>query len=1007
MNNYLRTSFVFLLLFSLMLPIFGKERNRVLYIASYHPGFPTFFQQVEGIKDGFGDSDILLDIEFMDTKRYPEKENWAQFVSLLSYKLSRVDPYDAIVVADDNALILALDQQERLFENVPIVFLGVNNITRALKQNRNPQITGVVEAVSMKETIRLIIAQQEAVKNIIAIVDGTTSGQSDLKQFFALQDSFPTQKFSTIDLRELTWSEFETTLRRVKNNSGVLLLSAYKDKNGEALLFEESLQKIRTSISEPVYHLWEHGIGDGLIGGKVISHYSQGKTAGQIVAKIVSGTHIEDLKVIDESPNQFTFDYRQLEKHSIPHSLLPENSILLHKPHSFYEENRGIIVNVIIIISILVLALLIAISSIIKLKRVEKELRLSESKFRLLTQNLPTVMLYQLAMYPDGTRKFIYVSENIKDINKVSVEAALTDVNTLYGQIDEAQISSVIEKENTALANMETFDFEARMFLPSGDERWFQLTSTPHKEADGTVIWDGAEIDITERIESNKEIHTLRNYLSSIIDSMPSILICVDENESVTHWNKKAKESIALSDEQIAGKKLSHIFPAMEEYIGKIQKSIHKNRIFSEQKRAVESEKGTIYEKVTIYPLRSSDLKGAVVRIDDVTKETNLETELNHSRKMDAIGQLAGGVAHDFNNMLAGIIGTAEIMKMPQKNLSDENQKYIDLILNAALRSSELTQKLLAFGRKGKVFSTEVDFHTIIDDTLAIVTQSIDKKITIKVLKGATSSFVVGDNAALQNALMNLCINASHAMKDGGNLTVTTTNLVLDKQFCEGSSFPLTPGSYIEIAVADTGCGIAPQNVGRIFEPFFTTKGEGEGTGLGLSAVYATILEHHGSISVLSNPNSGTVFHICLPCSDYVSMGSSSADVSYQGRGTVLLVDDEEILRISGQQILESMGFTVLLACDGSEAVGLFSKRFKDIQLVIMDMIMPKMSGKEAFKQMKEIDPNCRVIISSGFTKDEKLNDLFSNGLAGFINKPFTTHELGKILSSTLSDTNK
>ncbi|MGL1891465.1 MAG: response regulator [Spirochaetaceae bacterium] len=400
-------------------------------------------------------------------------------------------------------------------------------------------------------------------------------------------------------------------------------------------------------------------------------------------------------------------------------------------------------------------------------------------------------------------------------------------------------------------------------------------------------------------------------------------------------------------------------------------------------------------------------LKNGITKRKQAEEEKiNLQDQLQQSRKMDAIGQLAGGVAHDFNNMLTGIIGAAQLLQNPIRNLDEKGLAYVEMILDASNRASDLTTKLLAFGRKGKIISTSIDIHTIVDDTLALFNRSIDKKIRISASKNAEQSTVIGDNTALQNSLLNLGINASHAMPDGGELTIETRNIILNNNYCNSSPFDISEGNYIEITIRDTGNGITPDNINKIFEPFFTTKKQGEGTGLGLASVYGTIQDHHGVINVYSEIGIGTVFNLYLPCSDDVVKKNPMEKIVLEGAGQVLLVDDEELVRMTGKYTLEEMGYKVILAENGLEAIDIFEKNFHDIDLVILDMIMPKMNGTEAFEKMKKIDENCKIIISSGFTKDENLNELRKKGLTGFIQKPFRDYELSKLLSEILKINN-
>jgi len=388
--------------------------------------------------------------------------------------------------------------------------------------------------------------------------------------------------------------------------------------------------------------------------------------------------------------------------------------------------------------------------------------------------------------------------------------------------------------------------------------------------------------------------------------------------------------------------------------------------------------------------------------VQDITDRKLAEEKLNQSHKMDAIGQLAGGIAHDFNNILGGIIGAAQLLKSPKRNLDEKGIKHVNMILQAATRAADLTSKLLAFGRKGKIASTAINIHSTVDDTVAILNGAIDKKISISVKKCAKNHTIVGDSSGLQNVLMNMGINASQAMPEGGEILIETKNIKFNKTYCDASPFEIEPDEYIEIKIQDTGCGISSENLQKIFEPFFTTKKQGKGTGLGLAAVYGTVQDHHGAINVYSEVGTGTVFHIYLPCSEK-SVQSRQIDAKViDGSGQILLVDDEEIIRITGKHMLEEMGYSVLLAKNGREAVEIFQERNKSIDLVIMDMIMPEMNGHEAFFKLKKIDKNCKVVISSGFPKNERLDELMKSGLYGFIHKPYRDFELSQLLSKVL-----
>lgn len=510
---------------------------------------------------------------------------------------------------------------------------------------------------------------------------------------------------------------------------------------------------------------------------------------------------------------------------------------------------------------------------------------------------------------------------------------------------------------------------------------------------------DNLEVLVEERTE---QLQKALNYIDNIIDSMPSILIGIDPNGAITQWNAEAENNTKLQAQDVLGKSLVEVIPRLEDIMDKIFNAIRNREKYLEPKRTRQDNNKTVYESITVYPLISNGIDGAVIRIDNITERVRIEESLHQSQKLDAIGQLAGGVAHDFNNMLSGILGAAQLLKTPERKLDEESLKYAELIVKSVTRAADLTAKLLAFGRKSEILFAPLDLHSIIDDAQAILGRTFDKKIQLTVEKQAEYSTVIGDSSALQSALMNIGINASHSMPNGGKIQLNTQNIHLDNSYCKASPFDILPGEYIDIEIRDTGQGIPQDHLRKIFEPFFTTKGKDKGTGLGLAAVYGTILDHHGAINVYSEENTGTVFHIYLPCSELAAITHRKSKDIIPGSGTILLVDDEEIIRITGKRLLKNMGYDVLTAENGAEGLEVFREQHARIDAIIMDMIMPEMDGHEAFLKMKEIDKSCKIIISSGFSKNESLIELRKAGLAGFIHKPFLDFELSHLLAEIL-----
>ncbi len=529
-------------------------------------------------------------------------------------------------------------------------------------------------------------------------------------------------------------------------------------------------------------------------------------------------------------------------------------------------------------------------------------------------------------------------------------------------------------------------------------------------------IWSDDEIiyfeeianRITETLNSflfSDELRKTKSYLSSIFNSMPSVLIGVDINHIVTHWNSEAEQYCDILRSKALGNVVEHLIPRLTSECASIQKAIHTRTEQCHYNSEYICDNEVTFENITVYPvIIAEQVAGVVIRIDDVTEEHTLARQVNQSRKMEAIGQLAGGVAHDFNNMLGGILGAAEMLKLDISDEDPDQIQFLDIIINSSSRAADLTRKLLTFSRKGQVVSVPVSVHDILADSVALLNRTIDKNSSISVTTNATDASIIGDHSAIQNSLMNLAINASHAMPDGGTISFLTENVHLNKLQCRQSNSPITPGDYIKVTVSDSGTGIPADVITKIFEPFFTTKERGKGTGLGLAAVYGTIQEHSGDIAVSSIVGVGTQFEIYLPLSkNIIEKAEKHSSMSPNCSGRILFVDDEEIIRTIGTTLLRKMGYTVTVCDNGTKALDLFKKSKEPFDLVISDMIMPDMGGSELFYKLKELDKNCKVLIASGYIKDHSLDELNANGLKGFIQKPFT---FSKLSSSVLSSMN-
>lgn len=402
----------------------------------------------------------------------------------------------------------------------------------------------------------------------------------------------------------------------------------------------------------------------------------------------------------------------------------------------------------------------------------------------------------------------------------------------------------------------------------------------------------------------------------------------------------------------------------------------------------------------------AGELQGVVMVFRDVTHEHQLQSQLRQSEKLQAIGQLAGGIAHDFNNLLGGALGAAQLIALRAGDKLDlQSRGFLQMIQATALRASDLTEKLTAFARKANYTFARTDIDVVVQDSIKILRHTIDKKIAITVRSDGAAHVVHGNAAALQSALLNIGINAWHAMPQGGEIKISLSRRLLTDVGAEWASFKLQPGWFVSIDFADTGIGIAPEHLSKVFEPFFTTKAPGTGTGLGLAAVYGTVLDHLGAVLVQSDVGRGSVFRLLLP--ETVAPAEPTVPVPpvavERARRTVLLVDDEAMLLDVLQCMLETLGYTVIAARDGRSAVEIYRNQHQSIDLVITDMNLPVMNGAEVIAHVRSIRPDCRILVSTGFSESNIIGEVDRLGVSGVIRKPYTMEILGNALVKAFS----
>ena len=548
-----------------------------------------------------------------------------------------------------------------------------------------------------------------------------------------------------------------------------------------------------------------------------------------------------------------------------------------------------------------------------------------------------------------------------------------------------------------------------RMRHKDGRYRWFSDNIMIVRDADGKALFTlGTNRDITDQKAAEKALMDAREQLLTILQSIDAHVYVADmKTFEILFMNRKMIDDFG---EDLTGRICHDAFrkedrPCAECTNRQLVDATGRpcGTITWEGKNPVTGNWYINYDRAIKW------VDGRLARIQiatDITRMKQLEADrsraeeqLRQSQKLESIGTLAGGIAHDFNNLLMGIQGSASLGRF-ELSSSHPVSKRLNDIEAYVKKGAELTRQLLGFARGGKYEVTATDLNALIEDNVRMFGRT-RKEIRIETAyqKGLWS--VAVDRGQLGQALLNLFVNAAQAMPGGGQLGIMTKNLTIDNS--GGQRHDLAPGDYVCVEIADTGIGMDPNTMQRIFDPFFTTKTMGRGTGLGLASVYGIIKNHGGDIFVSSDVGKGATFHLYLPAAETPQANAEPAvEKIVEGSGGILLVDDEEMILDVGRQMLERLGYDVKTAVSGRQALELLRQDNGSIRLVVLDMVMPDMSGEKTFSALKDIRPTVKVLLSSGYSVEGKASEIMANGCDGFIQKPFTLNQLSNKLDEVL-----
>lgn len=647
-------------------------------------------------------------------------------------------------------------------------------------------------------------------------------------------------------------------------------------------------------------------------------------------------------------------------------------------------------------------------------KQAVHALRESEQRFRSLVELAP-VGVWQLE--PNG-QTIRYVNPVLKRMLGFKADEQLEGRNIRDFIVPESLPESSRHLAQRILGISSSYEIE--YLRPDGSRLPVLIYGAPLRDDNGQLSGIiGLSIDIADRRRAEQALQQERQLLRTLIDTLPDAIYVKDRKGRFLTINEADRVLLGLSSsEDAVGKTVYDLFPKEtadrfnvvdQEVLSTGQPILNREEPYD----LLQGGNGWFLTSKIPLRNRAGEVIGLVGMSRDITKDKaaaeerqRFEQKLQETQKLESLGVLAGGIAHDFNNLLTGILGHASLAKLefPGNPILFE---YLDQIEKSSQRAAELCRQMLAYAGKGRFVVQNIDVTVLVEEITHLLQLSISKKAVMRFQLARGLPPVSADATQIRQILMNLVINASDAIGDrSGVISIVSGMMRADEAYLRSTylSPDLPAGDYVFIEVSDTGCGMSKETMTRIFDPFFTTKFTGRG--LGLAAVLGIVRAHKGALKVYSEEGRGSTFKLLLPCAEGVASAldlNGDSEGAWVGKGTVLVVDDEETVRSVAARLLESFGFKTILAQDGRDALDKFKLHQDSIRMVLMDLTMPHMDGEQAFRELRKMSPEVRVLLMSGFNEQDAINRFTGKGLAGFIQKPFKRQELMEKLKGILA----
>ena len=889
--------------------------KHVLLLHSYHTGYKWTDDITAGAtsilnrKDGYD-----LRIEYLDTKRFVSLEYQDFQFNVLKRKYPD-NPFDVIFCADNNSLNFVLKHRQQLFPGIPVVFCGINNFTPGLLGGAL-NVTGINEDVNPQKTIDLMLALHPATKRIVVINDGTVTGKNLNSQIWSISRGYTDVSWYYPFI--YTIDQLKMQMESLKAGDLVLLGSFSRDFNGDLIEYDEVAALVTSNSSVPTYTLWDFYLGKGVVGGYLASGTYQGEAGARLVQKILSGTSAKDLPVVMDSPNQYFADFNVLQRFNIDSKIFPPGTIFINSPPDFYVEHKGLIWSAVTILSILSILSFFLTITIFHRRRAEAKLKLLtieledrvrdrtaaltianesiaewQQQMDLLIANLPG-MVYRCKNDTEWT--MLFISEGVYKLTGYSPQELIGNRDTSYGALIDPRDTEYVDRAVAeAIEKKQQFTLEYRIITKEGKLRWAWEQGVAVYDEKGEVRHlDGFISDISER----KAFELEQSKLATAVHQADELVIITDLEGTIEYANPASEKITGFSQKELlgqnprilkSGKQADRIYEEMWRTL--LAGQVWRHQMVNSKKDHTE-----YIADVAISPIRNSqgELTHFVGVQRDITHETNLEKNLQQAQKLEAMGTLAGGIAHEINTPAQFVTTNLDFLiesfpdltdfitycmsvtdtdpddfdQMKEKLSEMQDEKDIDYLMEEfplALQQSQegvsqisrIVRSMKQFAHPGEEGKSHANLNESLQNTATVCRNEWKYVADLNFDLAENLPMVPCLQSEMNQVFLNIIVNGAHAIESNrrdeeekGTITITTRTI----------------DNFAEILISDTGGGI-PENIGqRVFDPFFTTKEVGRGTGQGLAIAHRIVTEKHGGeLFFVSEEGVGTTFHIRLP----------------------------------------------------------------------------------------------------------------------------------------------